>query len=142
MLTSLNAASFEPQQDSFIEKRCPVASWGYHLILNCRACDIDKITDGDYLAIFVKDLVGAIGMKAYGDPILAHFAEQNPELGGYSLLQLIETSSITGHFVDINGDAYIDIFSCKDFDPQVAIDLVQDYFNPENIQSQFIYRQA
>ena len=52
-------------------------------------------------------------MVACGEPKIEHFAANNPNAAGFSLVQLIETSSITGHFVDLNGDSYIDIFSCK-----------------------------
>jgi S-adenosylmethionine/arginine decarboxylase-like enzyme len=38
----------------------------------------------------------------------------NKNLLGYSVAQLIHTSSITCHFMDTSGDAYIDIFSCKE----------------------------
>jgi len=117
-------------------------SWGYHLMLDCKACEIEKITDRDHLAKFVKVLIAAIDMKSYGETILEHFAEHDPEAAGYSLLQLIETSSITGHFVDKNGDAYIDIFSCKPFDPEIAVKTVQEWLHPEKIKKNFITRQA
>lgn len=116
--------------------------WGYHLILDCKSCEIDKITDRDTLALFVKTLVKEIDMKAYGEPILEHFAEHDPEAAGFSLMQLIETSSITGHFVDINGDAYIDIFSCKVYDIEKAKAVVQKFLNPQKIRATFLSRQA
>jgi len=118
------------------------ASWGYHLLLDCKGCDIAKITSHDNLSNFVKILVDAIDMKRYGEPILAHFAEHNPEAAGYSLLQLIETSSITGHFVDKNGDAYIDIFSCKPFKPEVALKVVEELLSPKHVKMRYLIRQA
>lgn len=118
------------------------AYWGYHLILNCRGCDTAKITDRENLATFVKELVKRIDMQAYGEPVLEHFATHCPEAAGYSLVQLIETSSITGHFVDINGDSYLDIFSCKDFSIEKAKDVVNEFLNPESIQVFFLTRQA
>jgi len=116
--------------------------WGYHLILDCRGCAIDKITDPTYLKEFIVTLVDAIDMKRYGEPVLAHFADHDPEAAGYSLMQLIETSSITGHFVDKNGDAYIDIFSCKYFEPDVAMEVVEKLLQPTNIRAQFLPRKA
>lgn len=117
-------------------------SWGYHLILDCKGCDIDKVTDYNTLDRFVRTLVDAIDMKRYGEPIIVHFAEHNPEAAGYSLVQLIETSSITGHFVDLNGDAYLDIFSCKSFSPEIAVKVVQEFLNPQEVKQQLIIRQA
>jgi S-adenosylmethionine/arginine decarboxylase-like enzyme len=116
--------------------------WGYHLILDCKAGDLDKIKSGDNITDFVMALVTGINMVAYGDPIVEHFATHIPEAAGYSLVQLIETSSITGHFVDKNGDCYIDIFSCKEFDVDDAKSIVQDYFNPTQMRVTYLTRQA
>jgi S-adenosylmethionine/arginine decarboxylase-like enzyme len=79
-------------------------------------------------------------MKRFGEATIVHFGSAH--LTGYSLMQLIETSSITGHFVDQNGDAYIDIFSCKPFCEEKAKAVVQKYFNPQNIKSLYFTRQA
>jgi hypothetical protein len=58
------------------------------------------------------------------------------------ICQMIETSSITGHFVDQNGDAYIDIFSCKPFSQETAMKVVQKFFNPKKIKPVYLTRQA
>ena len=116
--------------------------WGYHLILDCKNCDLDKIKNGDTIRTFTKTLVERIDMKAFGEPMVEHFATHDPAAGGYSLVQLIETSSITGHFVDENGDAYIDIFSCKTFDIETAKEVVKEFFNPEKMRTIFLTRQA
>lgn len=116
--------------------------FGHHLILDCKAGLIDKITDRAAIVDFTKRLVGAIDMIAYGEPIVEHFAAHNPHAAGFSLVQLIETSSITGHFVDQSGDFYLDIFSCKPFDPAVAKEMVMQAFHPQNIAETFLSRRA
>jgi len=123
-------------------KHAECCYWGYHLILDCKGCDTKKLKDGKNIIAFVKALVPAIDMKAYGEPTLAHFATHNPHAAGYSLVQLIETSSITGHFAEEIGDAYIDIFSCKPFDMEVAKKVVDEFFGPEQIKTFFLTRQA
>ena len=116
--------------------------WGYHLMLDCAACDHDKITDGANITAFTKELVKRIDMVAYGEPVVAHFATHDPEKAGISLCQMIETSNITGHFVDKNGNAYIDVFSCKPFDNNEVIKTVEKYFSPEKIRLNYITRNA
>ena len=74
--------------------------------------------------------------------MLQHFAEHLPEAAGYSLVQLIETSAVTGHFCDSSGDAYIDIFSCKDFHAELAIRVVRAAFRPKHINFITLERQA
>ena len=116
--------------------------WGYHLILDCSHCDIPKISDGNNIKNFIKELVSRIDMKAFGEPIIQRFALEDRAKAGYSLVQLIETSSITGHFVELNGDAYIDIFSCKQYDQQLVKEIVNKYFNPKKIRTTYLTRQA
>lgn len=116
--------------------------WGKHLIIDMSAGDKAAVRNADAIRCFVVELVDAIEMKAFGEPTIQHFAEHVPEAAGYSLVQLIETSAITGHFCDTSGDAYIDIFSCKDFDAQVAIDVVRRAFRPAHVSSTVLARQA
>lgn len=116
--------------------------WGKHLIIDARHCDVDKATDKEYIELWVRTLVKAINMKAYGDPQVVHFANHNISLAGYTVVQLIETSCITAHFCDEAGNAYIDIFSCQDFDVDVAKGVVQTFFNPEYMKSICLDRDA
>src|ERR1700722_14522501 len=109
--------------------------WGYHLILDCQGCDINSaVFERNNIKNFIETLVQSIEMKAFGEPILEHFATHAPSKGGYSLVQLIETSSVTGHFVDLNGDAYIDIFSCKPFSFETVKEVVYTFFRPITIK--------
>ena len=55
---------------------------------------------------------------------------------------MIETSNISGHLVDFNGDAYIDIFSCKTVDINVAQAVIEKYFKPTKTRVNFITRSA
>jgi S-adenosylmethionine decarboxylase len=129
---------------SFQEATCceKTGYWGYHLILDCRGCQCDEISSRENLKGFIKTLVKEIGMVAYGEPVLEHFATHDPDKAGFSLVQLIETSSITGHFVDKNGDAYLDIFSCKPFDIDTVKGVVTKYFHPQKIKTYYLTRQA
>jgi S-adenosylmethionine decarboxylase len=116
--------------------------WGYHLILDCQACNRNEISSRENLAAFVKTLVKEIDMVAYGEPMLEHFATHDSNKAGFSLVQLIETSSITGHFVDKNGDAYLDIFSCKPFHIETVKRVVNEYLHPQKIKTFYLTRQA
>ena len=116
--------------------------WGKHLVLDCSSCDREAVRSADAIRAFSEDLVASIGMVAYGEPVLAHFATHLPEAAGYSLVQLIETSAVTGHFCDASGDAYLDVFSCKDFDAEVAIGVVERHLRPGSIRKVELLRDA
>ena len=115
-------------------------SWGYHLLLDCSGCN-SRIRDKESIKQFVSTLITAIDMKRVGNPVLEYLTP-TLENSGYSLMQMIETSNITAHFVESNQSAYIDVFSCKQFDPLVAEQIVKDYFSPNNIKTNFLIRNA
>lgn len=118
--------------------------WGYHLMLDCAGCKIeDGIASKEAIYNFVKELVVAIDMEAHGEPIIEYLLPGDPKQG-YSLLQLITTSNITGHFMEKPevATAYFDIFSCKVYDQQTVIDMVNKYFEPKKMRVNFITRDA
>ncbi len=115
--------------------------WGYHYMMNA-ICDISKITDGQVIADFTKELVKAIDMVAYGEPQIVHFAAHDATKGGYTLIQLIETSNIAAHFVDATGEMYLDVFSCKNFDHTSVVDVVDKYFGLKSFNHDFLKRKA
>lgn len=116
--------------------------WGYHVMVDVHGCDKEAITNAATVRSFVKELVEKIDMKAYGEPIIVDFANHDPNKGGFTLVQLIETSNICGHFVSATGDAYFDVFSCKEFDVSRVVTTVNDYFKPADGFVKFIYRDA
>lgn len=115
--------------------------FGYHLLLDMSNCNRAQISSRDNIYTFVKTLVELIDMVAVGEPIIEMLCVGDPKVG-YSLLQLISTSNITGHFMEISGEVYIDIFSCKPFDIKVAEKVVRQYFTPERVRVNFLTRHA
>lgn len=111
-------------------------------MLDCAACDHDKITDGANITAFTKELVKRIDMVAYGEPVVAHFATHDPQKAGYSMMQLIETSNLAAHFVDRDNTMYLDVFSCKPYDLQVVQDTVKEFFGASHIRVNYITRNA
>jgi len=114
--------------------------FGYELILNIEGCDRGIITSRLKLKKYVDSLCELIKMKKYGKILLPYFGERSEYTKGYSLVQLIETSSITAHFSDYWGTAYINIFSCKSFDAKSAKKFTKEYFAARRMRSKFITR--
>jgi len=115
--------------------------FGYHLMLDCSGCSRIGFEDREHIYNWIKELVPTIEMEASGEPIIEYLLPGDPKQG-YSLMQLITTSNICAHFLDLNGTVYFDIFSCKEFDCAVAKRLVEKYFSPTKIRVNFITRDA
>jgi S-adenosylmethionine/arginine decarboxylase-like enzyme len=89
---------------------------------------------------FATTLVKRIDMVPFGQPQVVMFGSGNKK--GYTLIQLIETSNIAAHFVEENNSMYLDVFSCKDFDPEVVKEAVHEFFDAKRFRTKVMLRQA
>jgi S-adenosylmethionine/arginine decarboxylase-like enzyme len=44
--------------------------------------------------------------------------------------------------VEETNDMYLDVFSCKEFDPHVVVGVIADYFKPAEVNTRFLVRKA
>jgi S-adenosylmethionine/arginine decarboxylase-like enzyme len=115
-------------------------TWGYHLVVDASRCLPLTIRNKRHIENFATSLVKKIDMVAFGDPQVQYFGSGNK--GGFTLVQLIETSNITAHFCDETNDIYLDVFSCKPFDPSDVEGNMKLYFQPVKMNTMFFSRQA
>lgn len=113
--------------------------WGWHLVLNLYNCIPEQIQSAQVIRQFVIELCDLIEMRRFGEPTIVNFGD-DPRVTGYSLVQLIETSNICAHFADASSSVYIDIFSCKKFDPEMAANFCIDTFGAEKASGVFLSR--
>jgi S-adenosylmethionine/arginine decarboxylase-like enzyme len=106
--------------------------YGYELQLDLYGCDMRFVNDAERLRRFVEELVRRIDMVAFGEFVCPHFGHTSPKTSGYSFQQWIETSMISGHVREANGTLYLNVFSCKEFDPKVVIRFSYQYFNAKH----------
>jgi len=115
-------------------------TWGKHLMIDAARVTGHTIRNPVIIHEFNKTLVKRIDMVAYGPPQIVRFGSGNK--AGYTLVQLIETSNICAHFVEENNSMYLDVFSCKDFDPAVVKDTVEEFFEAKQMKLKVLTRQA
>jgi S-adenosylmethionine/arginine decarboxylase-like enzyme len=109
-------------------------------MLDCSSCN-DNIKSKKAINIFIKDLLHAIKMIPHGKPLIEYLLPGHKNQG-YSMIQLIKTSNISAHFMDLDGTAYFDIFSCKKFNPKLAEKIIKKHFSPKKYKIKFLTRQA
>lgn len=108
--------------------------FGQHLVMDIEGCDVEAITSRTTLERWVVPLVDEVlKMKRYGKTEIHHFGHDDPITSGYTLVQLIETSSITAHFSDHLRTAHIDVFSCRAFDNDAVITFCEETFGAQGI---------
>jgi S-adenosylmethionine/arginine decarboxylase-like enzyme len=94
--------------------------------VDAHGCDRARLADPDNLRRFASALIDAIGMRAHGPLRLERFG--HGDLEGWSAMQFIETSSITIHADEVSCRCFVDVFSCRRFEPEVAAAVVVAHF--------------
>ena len=101
--------------------------WGIASSIDIYDCDPGTIRKADAIRRFVVELCELIEMKRFGDTQVVHFGEDE-RVAGFSMVQLIETSLISAHFANLTNSTYLDVFSCKTYDPEIVRGFSQSYF--------------
>ncbi|MDP4007440.1 MAG: S-adenosylmethionine decarboxylase [bacterium] len=114
--------------------------YGKELLLTLIDCDPKILRSKQKITFFARTMCKVIGMKPYGKPFVARFGLGKDFTAGYSMVQLIETSSITGHFSELWNRVYLDIFSCKEYEEKKATDFARMYFGAKKIKAKVVYR--
>ena len=114
-------------------------AWGLCTCIDLKGCDPAAIRDAERIRQYVIEVCDLIRMKRFGEPQVVHFGP-NDRVAGYSMTQLIETSLISGHFANEANAAYIDIFSCKEYEPEVAAEFTRRFFGADSVSFQVVLR--
>jgi len=79
-------------------------------------------------------------MKRFGECQIVHFGKDK-KVEGFSMTQLIETSLISGHFANASNTVYLDVFSCKFYEPREIAEFATSFFKGRNYKMQIALRQ-
>ena len=109
-------------------------SYGVELVLDLQGCDPRTFTRKSINRYFTE-LCQSIEMKkckvVFWDDVGVPSEKRQtlPHTKGTSTVCFILTSSIVIHTLDLLDAAYVNIFSCKEFDPEIAADFTKKWFN-------------
>jgi len=119
--------------------------YGKELILDLHGCEPSFFARKS-IENYFKNLCDLIDMERcelfwWDDQDTPEAEKQTePHLKGTSAVQFIMTSNITIHTLDLLGNVYLNIFSCKDFDEQKAAKFSVDWFGGAIVQHTVIER--
>lgn len=126
-------------------KHLATRCYGYELILDLHRCNTSTFNRGSIEGFFTE-LCDLIEMEKcevhFWDDVDVPIDEQqtDPQTKGTSAVCFILTSTIVIHTLDLLGTVYVNIFSCKTFDPSVATEFAINWFNGEIENSNFLER--
>ena len=107
--------------------------YGTELIIDLKGCDPERFTRS-HIQHYMDQLCELIEMEK-GDlhfwddvdiPVTEH--QTDPKTKGTSAVQFILTSSIVIHTLDLLGEVYVNIFSCKPFVEERAAMFTRSFF--------------
>lgn len=113
--------------------------YGMEIIVDLHDCNIKRFTKKSLDEFFLK-LCEISDMTAVGKPKYWHELSNIPHLKGYSGIQFIKTSNILIHTLDITKDAYINFFSCKDFNVDEVLNFIIEHFEAGRVYHRMLNR--
>ena len=113
-----------------------MAIYGIELIIDLHNCDPSTFNRRSIKKFFAK-LCERIEMEPeklcwwddHGVP--PEERETEPHMKGTSAVQFIRTSNITIHTLELLKRVYLNIFSCKEFDPEIVKQFSKEWFGGE-----------
>ena len=118
---------------------------GLHLLIDGYVKDGRTLNPDSICSVFDR-LVDALKMKylqrpmAIRVPLEPNKLESDEDEGGWSVICQITTSHISLHGWPMRGAFMMDIFSCRDFDPEAARSIVHEMLDVAVSQVQIIER--
>jgi len=123
----------------------PGSPYGYELVLDLQGCQVKTFTRSTIRRFFIA-LCKAIDMRRCdlhfwddrGVPTRERQTAAHTQ--GTSAVQFILTSTVVIHTLVQLGAAYINVFSCKRFDPATAEALAREWFGAKGCRARFLVR--
>ncbi len=119
--------------------------YGKELILDLYHCDINKF-NRESIAEWLKQLCELIDMQREDLHFWDYEGVPKDELPteahllGISAVQFISTSDIVIHTLELVGECYINLFSCKDYDSLAAIEFTKNWFGSKQYEYHSVIR--
>lgn len=113
--------------------------WGMSTCIDLKECNPKTIRSAKKVKEFVVKMCDLIKVKRFGKTVVVDFGE-DPRVSGFSMTQLIETSLISGHFVNQTNAVYLDIFSCKEYLPYKAAAFCKKFFGAKSMKIKINFR--
>ncbi len=119
--------------------------YGYELILDLHRCDpstFNRVSIEDYFKKLCKQIkMTRCNLHFWDDVGVAPEEQQtSPHTKGTSAVQFILTSTIVIHTLDLMGAAYINVFSCKEFNSEIVKQFSEEWFKGTIVNNHFIER--
>lgn len=109
--------------------------WGYHLMVSATGLNKYLVREQDHIKEFFSSVVDGIKMNPMMEPMTKYCSTGDPKKSGVTAFIIIETSNLCAHFLDDDnngsGGVMFDVFSCLEFDKDIPIKMLEEWFSRE-----------
>ncbi len=105
-------------------------TFGPHITIDLIGCPKEILSDYELHFNYLKMLPSHIDMTPITQPYVFPYSGLVPEDRGITGIVIIAESHLSIHSFEEKGYSFIDIFSCKDFDVETAIEITLNTFKP------------
>ena len=115
-------------------------SFGQHLTIDASFCNRKKLADQGLVYDVLNHLPDKIGMTKMTLPYSVKWMDPGATIQGISGFVMIAESHISIHTFPEKDYVFIDVFSCKCFDVDKAIELIVNAFEAKKYKKEVIVR--
>lgn len=115
-------------------------AFGPHLMLDLRECNQEKLRDYDLVFSTLNELPDKIGMTKITQPYVFPYSGLVPEDKGITGTVIIAESHISIHTFQEKDYCFVDVFSCKDFDVEIAAEYLINAFESKDYDKYVVSR--
>jgi S-adenosylmethionine decarboxylase len=115
-------------------------AFGPHLMMDLRECDQEKLSDYNLVFDILNELPEKIGMTKITQPYVFPYSGLVPEDKGITGTVIIAESHISIHTFQEKDYCFVDVFSCKDFDVELAAKCLVEAFNSKDFDKYVVNR--
>jgi S-adenosylmethionine decarboxylase len=118
----------------------PEFGFGVHLMVDGYGCDRAALEDMSLIYNFLDDYPPRMSMTKIMPPYVFRYNGTTPEDWGISGFVLIAESHISIHTFPEKHYLSLDMFSCKPFDTQLAVQTIKRYFSIQKYEMNVLDR--
>ena len=120
-------------------------NYGKEVIIDLHECDSSTFTRRSIKKYFKElcKLIDMVRCEMYwwdDEGVPKSECQTLPHLVGVSAVQFIMTSNITIHTLPLLRNVYLNIFSCKDFDTDMAVEFSKNWFKGKVVTDEVVVR--
>jgi S-adenosylmethionine decarboxylase len=115
-------------------------TFGPHVTIDLIGCPKEILSDYELHFNYLKMLPSLIEMTPITQPYVFPYSGLVPEDRGITGIVIIAESHLSIHSFEEKGYSFIDIFSCKGFDVEKAIEITLNTFKPTSHEVNIVER--